>query len=122
MKTVIRFIPALMAAGFILGGAQMIAQEGAKGGAAQLAARKPLVVSTQAAKPAMACSKCGVTQSVFTTESGKGRPGSVVTATQHSCPACVVTLGVEGHGKAKKDVVKHTCTATAEPKDCCKKG
>ena len=45
--------------------------------------------------------------------------------TQHTCPGCNTTITVEGHGKAKKDVVKHVCQKCgSKDASCCvmKKG
>ena len=45
--------------------------------------------------------------------------------TQHTCPSCNNTITVSGHGKAKKDIIKHVCqTCGSKDAFCCvlKKG
>jgi len=73
----------------------------------------------------MSCPKCkNVTISYVDPSFKASEPKEKVKA-QHTCPGCGTTSTVEGHGKSKRDVLKHVC-ATCGSKDafCCvlKKG
>ena len=47
-----------------------------------------------------------------------GRPTKPVV--RHQCEGCATTLEVVGHGKAKTQVAKHTCTSCgSENEGCC---
>ena len=73
----------------------------------------------------MSCPKCkNVTVSYVEPTFKATEPKDKVKA-QHTCPGCNTSVTVEGHGKAKKDVLKHVCmTCGSKDAFCCvmKKG
>ena len=119
---------ALIAAVAVFGAAgQLNAQEkgSAKGGAGQLMS-KPLKTLNDLShlQPGdmmvMSCPKCKNVTVTYVEPTFKAmEPKEKVTA-RHTCPSCDTTITVEGHGKAKKDVVKHVCKSCGS-KDafCC---
>jgi hypothetical protein len=90
---------------------------GAKGGSALIGPR--VVVPGAAKMPVMSCKSCTTAPAMLVAQGGKGRPGVTIQASKHLCPGCKTVLTVEGHGKAKRDVVKHTCTVDVPA--CCPK-
>ena len=102
----------------------------AKGGAEQLMS-KPIKTLEDlcALQPGdmmvMSCPKCkNVTISYVELTFKATEPRDKV-KTQHTCPSCNNAITVEGHGKAKKDVVKHVCQKCgSKDASCCvmKKG
>jgi len=101
----------------------------AKGGAQQL--MKPVRTPQDLGelKPGdmmvMSCPKCKNVMVTYVEPTFKATEPKEKVKAQHTCPSCATTTTVEGHGKAKKDVLKHVCT-TCGSKDafCCvlKKG
>lgn len=122
---------ALAVAALILLPASSTAQEkgSAKGGAQQLMkpVRNPQDLGEL--KPGdmmvMSCPKCKNVTVSYVEPTFKATEPKEKVKNQHTCPSCGTTTAVEGHGKAKKDVLKHVCT-TCGSKDafCCvlKKG
>jgi hypothetical protein len=101
----------------------------AKGGATQL--MKPLRTPQDLGqvKPGdmmvMACPKCKDVTVRYVEPTFKATEPKDKVKTQHTCPGCNTTITVEGHGKAKKDVLKHVCmTCGSKDAFCCvlKKG
>ncbi|HXG49346.1 MAG TPA: hypothetical protein VNO52_17105 [Methylomirabilota bacterium] len=57
---------------------------------------------------AMSCPKCkNITVTYVTKE--KGHIETTTAGIKHTCPGCQNKIEVTGHGKAKKNVVKHVC-------------
>src|SRR5688572_7096279 len=92
--------------------------DGAKGGGSALIGPRA-VVPGAAKTQVMACKSYTIAPATWVAEGSKGRPGVTIQANKHLCPGCKTVLTVEGHGKAKRDVVKHTCTADLPA--CCAK-
>jgi predicted RNA-binding Zn-ribbon protein involved in translation (DUF1610 family) len=57
----------------------------------------------------MSCPKCKSVTVTYVEPTFKGTATKEKVKTQHTCPGCNTTITVEGHGKAKKNVVKHVC-------------
>lgn len=102
----------------------------AKGGAGQLMS-KPIrtVDDLSALQPGdmmvMSCPKCKNVTISYVELTFKAMEPKNKVKTQHTCPGCNTTITVEGHGKAKKDVVKHVCQKCGSKEaSCCvmKKG
>ena len=92
--------------------------DGAKGGGSALIG--PRAVLPGAAKTqVMVCKSCTTAPGTWVMQGSKGRPGATIRANKHLCPGCKTVLTVEGHGKSKKEVVKHTCTVDVVR--CCAK-
>ena len=101
----------------------------AKGGATQL--MKPVRTPQDLGelKPGdmmvMSCPKCKNVTVTYVEPTFKAMEPKEKVKTQHTCPSCSTTSTVEGHGKAKKDVLKHVCmTCGSKDAFCCvmKKG
>jgi hypothetical protein len=92
--------------------------DGAKGGGSALIGPRG-VVPGAAKTQVMACKSCTTAPATWVTQGSKGRPGAAIQGTKHVCPGCKTVLTVEGHGKAKRDVVKHTCIVDVPA--CCVK-
>ena len=96
--------------------ARLNAQEkgSAKGGAGQMMS-KPVktLEDLSALQPGdmmvMSCPKCKNVTISYVEPTFKAMEPKNKVKTQHTCPGCSTTITVEGHGKAKKDVVKHVC-------------
>ena len=107
---------ALAVVAVILTAADSSAQEKgtAKGGATQL--MKPVRTPQDLGelKPGdmmvMSCPKCKNVTVTYVEPTFKAMEPKEKVKTQHTCPSCSTTSTVEGHGKAKKDVLKHVCT------------
>ena len=122
---------ALAAVAVILSAADSSAQEKgtAKGGATQLMRPVRTPQDLGDLKPGdmmvMSCPKCKNVTVSYVEPTFKATEPKEKVKNQHTCPSCGTTTAVEGHGKAKKDVLKHVCT-TCGSKDafCCvvKKG
>ena len=102
----------------------------AKGGAQQLMS-KPVktLEDLSAIQPGdmmvMSCPKCKDVIVHYVEPTFKATEPKDKVKTQHTCPGCSTTITVEGHGKAKQDVVKHVCkNCGSEDAFCCvmKKG
>lgn len=97
----------------------------AKGGASDLMS-KPIRTAEdlKALQPgdtvAMACPKCKTINYTRVTKEWKGNVTQTTAASKHLCPGCENTVDLQGHGKAKKEVVVHKCKACGS-KDafCC---
>lgn len=95
---------------------QLNAQEkgSAKGGARQLMS-KPIktLEDLSALQPGdmmvMSCPKCKNVIINYVEPTFKAMASKDKVKSKHTCPGCNTTIVVEGHGKAKKDVVKHVC-------------
>jgi len=122
---------AVAAAVFTCGTVQMGAQEkgSAKGGAQQL--MKPVRTPQDLGelKPGdmmvMSCPKCKDVTVTYVEPTFKAMEPKEKVTTRHTCPSCNTTSTVVGHGKAKKDVLKHVCkTCGSKDAFCCvmKKG
>ncbi len=119
-------------AGATVGAAVIVAMAGEikadevifKGGAQTLMNPPAATVIPSDAK-AMACPKCTtefVERSIVSTKATAAKTQLVG---RHLCNGCETTITVEGHGKAKHDVVTHKCTSCgADSLACCstKKG
>jgi hypothetical protein len=81
----------------------------AKGGGSALIGPRAIVPGV-AKTPVMVCKSCTTAPATWVAEGSKGRPGVAIQTSKHLCTGCKTVLTVEGHGKAKRDVVKHTCT------------
>ena len=101
----------------------------AKGGATQLMKPVRTLQDLGELRPGdmmvMSCPKCkNVTVSYVEPTFKATEPKDKVKA-QHTCPGCNTTVTAEGHGKSKKDVLKHICmTCGSKDAFCCvmKKG
>lgn len=103
----------------------------AKGGAQQLLRSTPVrtLEDLSGIQPGdmmvMSCPKCKTVTINYVEPTFKAMETKGKVRTQHMCPGCNTTIMVEGHGKAKKAVVKHVCMSCGS-KDafCCvmKKG
>jgi predicted RNA-binding Zn-ribbon protein involved in translation (DUF1610 family) len=100
----------------------------AKGGAQQLMPVKSLA-DLSAIRPGdmmvMSCPKCKNVTVTYVEPTFKATEPKEQVKTQHTCPSCQTTISVEGHGKAKKDALKHVCqTCGSKDAFCCvlKKG
>lgn len=97
----------------------------AKGGGQKLMQSKPVktLEDLSAIKPGdmmvTACPKCkNVTVSYVETTFKAMEPKDKV-KTVHTCPSCKNSISVEGHGKAKHDVVTHLCSACGSKEAFC---
>ena len=101
-----------------------IAQEkgSAKGGGYALTQKVKNAADAEALKPgdtmAMVCKKCE-TVVISRVETQKGHIKLVTPGTKHLCEGCNSTIEVVGHGKDKKDSVKHTCKACGDESVFC---
>ena len=101
----------------------------AKGGAQQLVTPVRTPHDLGELKPGdmmvMSCPKCKNVTVSYVEPTFKATEPKDKVKTQHTCPSCGTTSSVVGHGKSKRDVLKHVCT-TCGSKDafCCvmKKG
>ena len=102
----------------------------AKGGAGQLVS-KPIktLEDLSAIQPGdmmvMSCPKCKNVTVSYVERTFKPVATTDKVKTQHTCPSCNNVTTVEGHGKAKKDVIKHVCEKCGSKEaSCCvmKKG
>lgn len=108
---------ALALAAVIVSPVDSSAQEAAsgKGGAQQLTQSKPVrtVEDLSALQPGdmmvMSCPKCKDVTVRYVLPTFKGFERKDKVKTQHMCPSCNNITTVEGHGKAKHDVIKHVC-------------
>jgi hypothetical protein len=57
----------------------------------------------------MSCPKCKNVTVHYVQPTFKAMEPQDKVKTQHTCPSCNTSITVEGHGKAKKDVMKHVC-------------
>lgn len=57
----------------------------------------------------MSCPKCKNATVHYVEPTFKATESRDKVKTVHTCPGCNSTITVEGHGKAKKDVVTHVC-------------
>lgn len=86
----------------------------ARGGATQLRS-KPIrtVEDISTVQPGdmmvMSCPKCKNVTVTYVEPTFKATEPKEKVKTQHTCPSCNVVTTIEGHGKAKKEVVKHVC-------------
>lgn len=119
MKTNIRLLKTIaMIAAVTLFGAtgQLHAQEkgSAKGGAGQLMS-KPIRTAADLAtvQPGdmmvMSCPKCKNVTVRYVEPTFKAMDAKDKAAIRHACPGCDTTVAMEGHGKAKREVLKHVC-------------
>ena len=117
---------ALAVATLIIVPANSMAQEkgSAKGGAQQL--MKPLRTPQDLGelKPGdmmvMSCPKCKNVTVSYVEPTFKATESKDKVKAQHTCPGCNTTVTVEGHGKSKKDVLKHICmTCGSKDAFCC---
>lgn len=92
--------------------------DGAKGGGSALIGARAVVPGV-AKTQVMVCKSCTTAPATWVMPGSKGRPGATIQANKHLCPGCKTVLTVEGHGKAKRNVVKHTCTVDVPA--CCAK-
>jgi len=73
----------------------------------------------------MSCPKCKDVTISYVEPTFKAMEPKDKVKTQHTCPSCNNTITVEGHGKAKKEVLKHVCMKCGSKEaSCCvmKKG
>jgi ribosomal protein S27E len=101
----------------------------AKGGATQLMKSVRTPQDLGELKPGdmmvMSCPKCKNVTVTYVEPTFKATETKEKVTAQHTCPGCATTTTVEGHGKAKKDVLKHVCmTCGSKDAFCCvlKKG
>jgi len=101
----------------------------AKGGAQKLMKPVTSLEDLSAIQPGdmmvMSCPKCKNVTVSYVERTFKPVATTDKVKTQHTCPGCNNTTTVEGHGKAKHDVVKHVCqTCGSQDAFCCvlKKG
>ena len=68
----------------------------------------------------MSCPKCKNVAVTYVQPTFKATEPKEKVKTQHTCPSCATIITVEGHGKAKKNVLTHVCQACGS-KDafCC---
>jgi len=85
----------------------------AKGGAQKLMKPVSTLEDLSAIQPGdmmvMSCPKCKNVSVSYVERTFKPVATTDKVKTQHTCPGCNNTITVEGHGKAKHDVVKHVC-------------
>ena len=137
MKTNIRILKTtlvtLIAAVAVFGGAGPLhAQEkgSGKGGAGQLMSKPIRTLADLSAVQAgdmmvMSCPKCKNVSISYVEPTFKAMETRDKVKTQHTCPGCSTAITVEGHGKAKKNVLKHICMSCGSKEaSCCvmKKG
>ena len=68
----------------------------------------------------MSCSKCKDVTVSYVEPTFKATESKDKVRTQHTCPGCNNIITVEGHGKAKKDVMTHVCkTCGSKDAFCC---
>src|SRR5689334_15798746 len=110
---------------------QVSAQEkgSAKGGAQQLLKPIRTMQDLGDLQPgdmvAMSCPRCKNITVTYVEPTFKATEPKEKVKAQHTCPSCGTATTVEGHGKAKKDVLKHICkTCGSTDAFCCvlKKG
>ena len=114
--------------GFMLLPISTLAQE--KGGERLMKLNRPPAPPKQRADAPktvpMSCPKCQDVTMRIPDLSAKG--GAVLVAggrpfksvVRHQCEGCLTTLATTGHGKAKQQMARHTCTACgADSKSCC---
>jgi hypothetical protein len=67
------------------------------------------------------CPKCRTTWSQVSVGQSKGNVTQALPVERHECGDCRTTLTTTGHGKAKQDVVVHTCQSSTGHKmaACC---
>lgn len=91
----------------------------AKGGGAALVQKVRPEAPKAHVSVAMPCSKCKTIASTAT-ETQKGRVKITIPTQRHECEGCSTSLAVTGHGKAKKEVLRHSCTVLGENlANCC---
>ena len=106
---------ALAVAALIVMPANSTAQEkgSARGGAQKLMKPVTTLEDLSAIQPGdmmvMSCPKCKDMTVSYVERTFKPMATNAKLKTEHTCPSCNNTITVEGHGKAKKDVVKHVC-------------
>ena len=99
----------------------------ARGGGADLAKPRDLVVGALAAtgecnhQAVSACAKCETVTKTRTVTEPKGNISKTVVVQNHLCGDCKTSVTTVGHGKAKTDVVQHTCKAVDKTASCCAK-
>jgi hypothetical protein len=85
-----------------------------KGGAQQLMKPVTTVQDLGTVKPGdmmvMSCPRCKNVAVTYVEPTFKATEPTEKVKTQHTCPSCGTISTVEGHGKAKQDVLKHVCT------------
>lgn len=94
----------------------------AKGGGYALTQKIKTTADAEALKPgdtlAMVCKRCE-TVVISRVETQKGHIKLMTPGTKHLCEGCGSTIEVVGHGKDKKDVVKHSCKACGDESVFC---
>ena len=127
INTIRTTVLTLIAAVAVFGAAgHLNAQEkgSAKGGAGQLTS-KPIrnLGDLAAIQPGdmmvMSCPKCKNVSISYVEPTFKATEPKDKVRAQHTCPGCNTTIVVEGHGKAKKDVVKHVCMSCGSKEASC---
>jgi ribosomal protein S27E len=96
----------------------------AKGGAQKLMQPVTTMADLSAIQPGdmmvMSCPKCKNVTVSYVEPTFKATETKDKVTTRHTCPSCNNTTTVEGHGKAKRDVVKHVCqTCGSADAFCC---
>lgn len=85
----------------------------AKGGSQKLMKPVSTLEDLSGIKPGdmmvMSCPKCKDMTVTYVERTFKPMATTDKVKTVHTCPSCNNTITVEGHGKAKHDVVKHVC-------------
>lgn len=111
-KVIVAGLVGVVALALWLPGAQS-AEVKTKGGAGQLMKPVKSLEDLAALQPGdmmvMSCPKCKDVTVTYVEPTFKATEPKEKVKTQHTCPGCSTTIVVEGHGKAKKDVVKHKC-------------
>ena len=67
----------------------------------------------------MSCPKCKDVTISYVEPTFKAMEPKDKMKTQHTCPGCNNTITVEGHGKAKKEVLKHVCMKCGSKEASC---
>ena len=67
----------------------------------------------------MSCPKCKDVTISYVEPTFKAMEPKDKMKTQHTCPGCATTITIEGHGKAKKDVLKHVCMKCGSKEASC---
>ncbi len=89
-------------------------------GAAQNLMNPPSAVALTSGNNAMACAKCGTEWFARPIAAAKAMEPKTQLVARHLCNGCDTTITVEGHGKAKRDVVMHKCNPCGvESRTCC---
>lgn len=96
----------------------------AKGGSQKLMQPVRTLEDLSAIQPGdmmvMSCPKCKNVTINYVEPTFKAMEPKDKVTTRHTCPSCKNTITVEGHGKAKHDVVKHVCqTCGSTDAFCC---